>query len=95
MYQPSLSLLSDEPDLKALLGKDQNKMATNALRYVLSQDIAVTIPGMRSTGEVEVAAEVGREFKGLTQEENQSGSKLNLERNGAETADYALIAQKK
>jgi predicted aldo/keto reductase-like oxidoreductase len=69
-YQPSLSLLSDEPELKAFLGKDQNTMATSALRYVLSQDIAVTIPGLRSKGEVDVAAQVGREFQGLTHEES-------------------------
>ena len=71
LYQPSLSLLSDEPELKAWLGRDQKTMAASALRYVLSQDVAVTIPGMRTTGEVEVAAEVGREFNGLTQEEKK------------------------
>jgi predicted aldo/keto reductase-like oxidoreductase len=71
LYQPSLSLLSDEPELKALLGKDQKTMATSALRYVLSQDIAVTIPGMRTTGEVDVAAKAGSEFNGLTQEEEK------------------------
>jgi predicted aldo/keto reductase-like oxidoreductase len=71
LYQPSLSLLSDDPGLKAWLGKDQNSMATSALRYVLAQDIAVTIPGVRSTGEVEVAAKIGNEFVGLTNEETQ------------------------
>jgi predicted aldo/keto reductase-like oxidoreductase len=69
LYQPSLSLLSDEPELKNLLGKDKDTMAVSALRYVLSQNIAVTIPGMRSTKEVEVAAKAGSEFKSLTKEE--------------------------
>jgi predicted aldo/keto reductase-like oxidoreductase len=69
LYQPSLSLLSDDVELKAFLGKDQNTMATSALRYVLSQDIAVTIPGMRSIKEVEVAAKAGSEFTSLTKEE--------------------------
>lgn len=71
LYQPSLSLLSDESELKALLGKDQSTMATNALRYVLSQDIAVTIPGMRSTEEVEIGIKTGNEFGGLTGEEKK------------------------
>ncbi len=68
-YKPSLSLVSDEPELKEWLGQDQNAMVSSALRYVLSQDIAVTIPGLRSIGEVEVAAKVGNEFKGLTKQE--------------------------
>jgi predicted aldo/keto reductase-like oxidoreductase len=69
LYQPSLSLLSEDAELKALLGKDQKTMATSALRYVLSQDITVTIPGMRAVDEVEVAAKAGSEFKSLTKEE--------------------------
>ncbi len=69
LYQPSLSLLSDAPELKKLLGKNKDARATSALRYVLSQDIAVTIPGMRSTKEVEVAAKAGSKFKSLTKEE--------------------------
>ena len=56
LYEPSLSLLSDEPDLKRLLGQDTDSMARNALRFVLSQDISVVIPGMKSIEEVEVAA---------------------------------------
>jgi uncharacterized protein len=69
LYQPSLSLLSEDAELKTLLGKDQNTMAASALRYVLSQKIALTIPGMRSINEVEVAAKAGGEFKSLTKEE--------------------------
>ncbi len=69
LYQPSLSLLSDDPDLHALLGADPNTMAQNALRYVLAQDIAVTIPGVRTVTEVEVAAETGMKFAGLTEAE--------------------------
>jgi len=45
-------------------------MSTNALRYVLSQDISVTIPGMRSTAEVDVAAKAGGDFERLTEEES-------------------------
>jgi uncharacterized protein len=71
LYQPSLSLLSDEPELKTLLGSDQNSMANSALRYVLSQDIAVTIPGVRSTEEVEVATQTGNKFNGLTKQEEK------------------------
>lgn len=69
LYKPSLSLVSDEPELKAWLEEDNNSMVSNALRYVLSQDIAVTIPGLKTIQEVEVAAKVGREFNGLTKHE--------------------------
>jgi hypothetical protein len=72
LYKPSLSLVSDEPELKAWLGDDQNSIVSGALRYVLSQDIAVTIPGLKSIGEVEVAVKVGRDFDGLTQREKDS-----------------------
>jgi predicted aldo/keto reductase-like oxidoreductase len=72
LYQPSLSLLSDEPELKALLGEDPDSMARSALRFVLSQDISVVIPGMKSVGEVEVAAKTGNEYAGITAEEQKS-----------------------
>jgi predicted aldo/keto reductase-like oxidoreductase len=70
-YQPSLSLLSDEPELHTLLGPDSDSMAQSALRFALAQDIAVTIPGLKSVAEVEAAAKAGNEFSGLTAEEEQ------------------------
>ena len=69
LYQPSLSLVSDEPELKELLGETAEEQVNSALKYVLSQDISVVIPGLRSISEVELAAKVGRQFKGLTPEE--------------------------
>jgi uncharacterized protein len=78
LYQPSLSLLSDEPDLHALLGANQNAMARSALRYVLAQDISVTIPGLRTIKQVEVAAKAGQEFAGLTEDEKNRFN-VNLE----------------
>ena len=45
LYQPSLSLVSQEPELKALLGETSDEQVTNALRYVLGQDVATVIPG--------------------------------------------------
>jgi predicted aldo/keto reductase-like oxidoreductase len=69
LYKPSLSLVSDEPELKVWLGQNSSEMVSSALRYVLSQGVAVTIPGMRTTSEVEVAAKVGNEFNQLTEEE--------------------------
>lgn len=69
LYQPSLSLLSPEPELKALLGETADEMAISALRFVLSQDISVVCPGLRSIGEVEVAARAGETFRGLKSEE--------------------------
>ncbi len=71
LYQPSLSLVSEEPELKALLGETPRDQVNSALRYVLSQDVAVTIPGLRSIGEVEVAAKAGQEYKGLTADEQE------------------------
>lgn len=71
LYQPSLSLLSDEPELKTLLGQDKNAMAISALRYVLAQDITVAIPGLRAIEEVETAAKAGNEYTGLTQDEKK------------------------
>jgi uncharacterized protein len=71
LYQPSLSLISDEPELKALLGKNKDKMVNSALRYVLSQDVATVIPGLKSISEVETAARTGDEYSGLTLEEKQ------------------------
>jgi uncharacterized protein len=69
LYQPSLSLVSDEPDLKDLLGVTADEQVNNALRYVLSQDVSVVIPGLKSICEVETAAKIGQEYKGLTPEE--------------------------
>jgi uncharacterized protein len=71
LYNPSLSLISNEPELKALLCQDSNSMVSSALRYVLSQDIAVTIPGLRSIAEVEKAVSVGENFKDLTASEKE------------------------
>jgi predicted aldo/keto reductase-like oxidoreductase len=68
-YNPSLSLLSDEPELKALLGNDIDSMASSALRYTLAQEISVVIPGVKSVHEVQVAAEAGNHYAELTSEE--------------------------
>jgi predicted aldo/keto reductase-like oxidoreductase len=69
LYTPSLSLLSDEPELKCLLGQDKISMVRNALGFILTQDVSTTIPGLRSVEEVEAAAAVGVEYKGLTKDE--------------------------
>ena len=66
LYKPSLSLVSDEPELKTLLGKNTDAMVNNALRYVLSQDIATVIPGLKSIHEVETAAKAAEQYAGLT-----------------------------
>jgi predicted aldo/keto reductase-like oxidoreductase len=69
LYQPSLSLLSDEPDLKTLLGQDTETMVRNALSFVLSQDVSVVVTGVKSVQEVETAAKVGETYTKLTQEQ--------------------------
>ncbi len=71
LYNPSLSLVSEEPELKALLGQTNNGRVNGALRYVLSQDVAAVIPGLKSIGEVETAAKAGEEYKGLTPKEQE------------------------
>jgi predicted aldo/keto reductase-like oxidoreductase len=68
-YKPSFSLLSDHPELKTLLGADITSRVHNALRFILAQDISTVVPGFKSIEEVEIAAKVGEEFKGLTPEE--------------------------
>ena len=71
LYQPSLSLISQEPELKKLLGKTADEQVTNALHYVLAQDVSVVIPGLRSIHEVEVAANAGEEYRGTPLKEQQ------------------------
>lgn len=66
MYTPSLSLVSDEPELKTLLGQSNVDMVSSLLRYNLSKDVASTLVGMRSIAEVETAAKVGLNYQGLT-----------------------------
>jgi predicted aldo/keto reductase-like oxidoreductase len=69
LYQPSLSLLSDEPELKNYLGADIPSRVHNALSYVLDQDISVTITGFKSVQEVEIAAQVGNDCHPLSAEQ--------------------------
>ena len=71
LYTPSLSLLSDEPELKALLGQNKLSMVRSALKFVLAQDVSTVIPGLSSTAEVEVAAKVGEEYRALTRDEEK------------------------
>jgi predicted aldo/keto reductase-like oxidoreductase len=68
-YNPSLSLLSDEPDLKSLLGKDTASMVRSALNFVMAQDVSVVVTGFKSVEEVETAAQAGNEYTGLTEAE--------------------------
>jgi len=69
LYEPSLSLLSDEPELKALLGQDTRSIVHNALRFVLSQDVSLVVTGFKSIEEVETAAKIGNDYRGLTSDE--------------------------
>ena len=69
LYNPSLSLLSDEPELKSLLGQDTASMVRNALNFVLSQDVSVVLTGFKSIEEVETAVQVGNEYRELTEAE--------------------------
>ncbi len=71
LYEPSLSLLSNEPELKALLGQDTTSMVRNALKFILAQDVSVVVTGLKSIEEVETAAQVGNEHIGLTRDEEE------------------------
>ena len=71
MYQPSLSLVSDEPELKSLIGQNSNEMVSSLIRFNLSKDIASTIVGLRSFAEVEIAARAGINYQGLTDVEQK------------------------
>jgi predicted aldo/keto reductase-like oxidoreductase len=71
LYQPPLSLISDEPELKTLLGQNGEEMVKSALRYVLSQDVAAVIPGLKSVSEVETAVKTGEQYAELTAEEQE------------------------
>ena len=66
LYNPSLSLLSDEPELKAFLGQDIASMVRRALRFVLAQDVSVVVTGMKSIEEVDAAAHVGNNYTDYT-----------------------------
>jgi predicted aldo/keto reductase-like oxidoreductase len=59
LYQPSLSLVSDEPELKELLGETAEDQVNSALKYVLSQDVSVVIPGLRRISEVSYCRDCG------------------------------------
>jgi predicted aldo/keto reductase-like oxidoreductase len=65
LYQPSLSLVSQEVELKSMLGETSEEQVSSALRFVLAQDISVVIPGLKSLCEVDVAVRAGV-FGGLT-----------------------------
>ena len=71
LYRPSLSLLSDEPELNALLGQDNASMVHSALNFVLSQDVSVAVTGFKSVEEVETASQVGNEYRELTSDKQE------------------------
>jgi predicted aldo/keto reductase-like oxidoreductase len=66
LYQPSLSLVSQEAELKAFLGQSTEEQVCSALHYVLAQDISGVIVGLKSLTEVEIATNAGNQYRGLT-----------------------------
>lgn len=87
LYNPSLSLLSDEPELKALLGQDTASMVESGLRFVLAQDVSVAVTGMKSIAEVETAAQVGNEYDEVTTAEK---SRFKVRFDGKQCRDCGL-----
>jgi predicted aldo/keto reductase-like oxidoreductase len=71
LYTPSLSLLSDEPELKMMLGQDKAARVRSALRFVLAQDVSVAVTGLQSIEEVETATKAGNEYDVLTNKEKE------------------------
>jgi predicted aldo/keto reductase-like oxidoreductase len=79
MYQPSLSLVSDEPELKTLLGQSKDEMVSNLIKYNLSKDLTSTIIGLRSLAEIETATKAVSNYNGLTTlEQNRFDFKLGV-----------------
>jgi predicted aldo/keto reductase-like oxidoreductase len=70
-YAEPPRLFLDEPDLKVFLGEDTNARVRSALRWVLSQDISTVALGLGSVKQVEWAANIGKEFQGLSKEEKE------------------------
>ena len=93
LYQPSLSLLSDEPELKSLLGQSTSLMVSNALRFILAQDISVVIPGLRSIEEVETVAKVGQNYTKLTEVEKDT-YRILLDTNHCRDCGFCLTCPK-
>jgi predicted aldo/keto reductase-like oxidoreductase len=69
LYEPSLSLLSDEPELKSFLGEDNFSMVKTALDFVFSQDVSVVVTGFKSNKEVETSVNAANNFNKLNFEE--------------------------
>jgi predicted aldo/keto reductase-like oxidoreductase len=70
LYQPSLSLVSNEPELKTLLGNTAEEQVSSLIRFVLSKDVASVITGVKSTAEVEAAVKAAEKC-GLTEAEQK------------------------
>ncbi len=71
LYQPSLSLISNEPELKALLGDTSDEQVSSLIGFDLSQDISTVIAGVKSLKEVDAAAKAGYIYSGLLNEEKR------------------------
>jgi len=71
LYQPSLSLISQEPELKALLGETSQEQVSSLLGFDLSQDISTVIAGVKSVEEVDAAAKAGNNYTGLSVDEQR------------------------
>jgi predicted aldo/keto reductase-like oxidoreductase len=93
-YSPSFSLLSNDPELATFLGEDATLRVRNALRFILAQNISTIIPGFKNVREVEVAARVGEEFKGLTIKEEKL-FKANLENDHCRDCGLCLLCPRK
>lgn len=63
LYQPSLSLISqEEEEIKTLLGQTTQEQVSSALQYVLDQDVSGVIAGFKSIAEVETAANAANQY---------------------------------
>lgn len=87
LYEPPLSLLSNEPELKALLGQDTSSMVSSALRFVLAQEVSVIVTGFKSVEEVETAAKIGETWAGLTAAEKD---RFSVQFDGKQCRDCGL-----
>ncbi len=62
----------DSSEFVAHFGREGLERAKRSLRFVLAHKIDTTIPGLRSTEQVDYAVDVAEDFSGLTSEEEET-----------------------
>jgi len=64
------TVVKDKTEFNKIFGEDTRR-TEKALRFVLAHPVSTVIPGFSSIEEIEAAAKIGKEFTGLTPEEEE------------------------